>query len=267
VTWFSDVVQVDTLAGAAHAVVVDLKPGATVHGELDSTVPRPVTNGRVIANVWPQAHKPQDSPPQWHAWSTVRDDGSFQVGFLPPGDLEVVVLCDGFVSTNGPGQSRMRYPQKHVLGSSDLAITIGMEPTARLEVRVTDDQGKPLKDAHVSTWPNVRYGEWWATILASDCYNTADGLKAGPEAKAMGWFRSAPPDFEGTSDGLGLAVLPNLPPEVYSLSVEHPDFVLPAVVAPGGEKNREARVTLVPGRTNHAAVRLERREQAPISHY
>ena len=38
-----------------------------------------------------------------------------------------------------------------------LDITIGMEPTARLEVRVTDNQGKPpVKGALVSTWPNVR---------------------------------------------------------------------------------------------------------------
>src|SRR5207253_745195 len=107
-------------------------------------------------------------------------DGSFQLDSLPEGNLEIVALCDGFVSTNGPGKFQTRYPQQHLIGTNDLTITIGMERTARLEVRVTDSAGNPLKGARVSTWPNVRYGEWSATILVGDCVNTSDRLLQKP---------------------------------------------------------------------------------------
>jgi len=176
-------------------------------------------------------------------------------------------LCDGFVSTNGPGQFQdMCYPQKHLLGTNDIAITIGMEPTARLEVQVTDDKGNPVKDARVSTWPNVRYGEWSATILTSDCYNIADLLQGGPRSKSSAGWQPVP-DFQGTSDSSGLAVIPNLPKNVAEFSVEHARFALPAVVTTGGDKRRQASITLIPGQTNPVSVRLEPRDESPITHY
>jgi len=74
-------------------------------------------------------------------------------------------------------------------------------------------------------------------------------------------------DFEGTSDSSGLAVLPNLPPEVGEFSVEHPRFVLPAMVTPVGDKRREASVVLTAGITNRATVRLEKVGEREIRHY
>ena len=48
-----------------------------------------------------------------------------------------------------------------------------MQPTARLEIHLADSSGKPVKDARVSVWPNIRYGrEWSARILGGDCFNT-----------------------------------------------------------------------------------------------
>ena len=264
--WFGDVIRVVAVAGQTNTVVVDLKHGVAVRGQLDASAPRPVTNGRVVAHVWPQGHKAQDSPPQWHAWTAIREDGGFEIGSLPEGDLEIVALCSGYVSTNGPGQSKLRYPQKHRLGTNDIAITIGMEPTARLEVQVSDDKGNPVKDARVFTWPNVRYGEWAATILASDCYNTSDQFLAKPAI--MGTGRSRPvPDFQGTSDSSGLAIIPNVPADVKEFTVEHPKFALPAISTAGGDKRRQANVTLMPGQTNRVSVRLEPRDQSPIAHF
>ena len=49
----------------------------------------------------------------------------------------------------------------------------------KLELRVSDEQGKPLKDARVATWPNVRYGEWSATILGDDCSLLREGAARG----------------------------------------------------------------------------------------
>lgn len=266
--WFSDVVSITATSGVACDLKVELKRGVTVRGELDATVPRPVQKGRVIAHVWPPDCRPEDDPPQWHTCTDVNADGSFTLDSLPPGDLEIVALCDGFVSANGPGRFRMRYPQKHVLGSGDLTVTISMEPTARLEVLVTDEQGRPLKDALVSTSPNVRYGEWSATVLGSDCYHTTDWLLNGFETgTAKWWSLGAFQDFSATTDSSGLAVIPNLPTEADEFHVEHPKFVLPAVETGVGDRHREAIVALVAGKTNRVSVKLVPRDQSPISHY
>ena len=265
--WFSDVVTISAVSGQTNEVTADLKRGAAVRGQLDAGVPRPVRNGRVIAQVWPRGHKPEDSPPQWHAWSAIREDGSFDLSSLPEGELEVVALCNGFVNTNGPGKYKFIYPQKYVLGTNDLAITVGMEPTARLEVRVMDDQGKPLRDAHVSAWPNVRYGEWAAVVIGSDCYNMSDRFLPKPGLEPRRWWRQPVPDLEGVSDSMGMAVLSNLPAMVREISVEHANFVLPAIEGFGGQKRREVTITLKPGETNRVYIKLEPSGKSPIAHY
>jgi len=263
-TWFSDPLTVACAAGKTNALEVLLRPGARVRGRLDAAVPRPVTGGRVIAHVWPPGAVPQNNPLQWHAWCVVSEDGRFDLGPLPPGTLEVVGLCRGFVSTNGPGQFSMRYPQKHTLGTNDLELTLGMEPTARLEVTVTDPEGKPLAEARVSTWPNVRYGEWSATLLGSDTNNTAHLIRDWSAR-----FREYRPsqDFASSSDAAGVAVIGDLPSDVRSFAVEHPRYVLPAMATPGNAPRREAQVQLEPGKTHRVTVRLEPRDQNPIRHY
>jgi hypothetical protein len=236
----------------------------TLRGELDETAPRPIINGRVVVHVWPQGHKPKNNPPAWHTWTAIDKDGRFEIGSLPEGDLEIVAMCDGFVSTNGPGTAGFRNPQKHALGSNGLEIIVGMEPTARLEVHVTDDKGKPLKDADVTTWPNVRWGNWSATILVSDLYKTADWLNLAHPAPPSFWHQPVA-DFHGNTDSAGLAVLRNLPANVTQFCVSHPRFALP-VIAISWRKDRVAPVKLIPGITNYESVQLEPLDKSPIAH-
>jgi hypothetical protein len=263
--WFSDVTNITAALGETNELVMELKPGVTVHGRLDSEVPRPVRDGRVVMHVWPKGLEPSGNPPQWHGWSSIRPDGSFEITSLPEGDLEVVALCAGFISTNGPGRQGTRAPQKYVLGTNDLSITVGMKPTARLEVQVQDADGKPLAGAKVQTWPNVTYGQWSSTIFAGDLYKTSDEFLRNTNLPLL--FSVTVRDFEATSDSSGLALLPNLPPEVGEFAVEHPQYVLPAMEMPFGGKRREARVVLTAGITNRVSVRLERKGERQISHY
>jgi len=263
--WFSDAVTLTATAQETNELALKLKRGAAVRGNLDSTVPRPVKNGRVVANVWPLGCEPQKSPPQWHGWAAMNEAGAFSIPSLPEGDLEIVALCDGFISTNGPGKFQTHYPQKHLMGTNDLQIVIGMEPTARLEVQVLDDEGKPLKDVRVVTWPNVRYGEWSSTLLMSDCYNTADMLFPNI-GKSFSWDREVL-DYQGVSDATGLAVLPNVPATVKELAVDHPQFILPAIGTADTGKHRKASIRLTPGQTNRTSIQLEPREKSPITHY
>ncbi len=263
--WFSPIAHITTAAGQTNELELVLRRGVIVTGRLDDSVPRPVRNGRVVAHVWPQNETSQSYPPQWHTWSRIREDGSFDLGRLPDGQLEVVAMCDGFVSTNGPGQfPNMHYPQKALLESSDLTMIIGMEPTACLAVTVKDEKGEPLKDAQVQTSPNVRYGEWSATIICEDLYRTADLLRG---AKMGNWWAKSFTAFQGKSDASGVAIIPNLPREVGSFSVHHPRFTLPARDTGFGQKRREASISLTPGATNQITVQLEPLGQSAIAHY
>lgn len=220
--WFSEVTPVWGVPGQTNELRLELKPGLTVRGQLDPRVPRPVTQGRVVAQVWPRDYRPGDEAPDWHAWTAIGADGGFELGSLPAGELEIVALCQGFVSTNGREQPHsLRYPQKHRLGTNDVTLVIDMEPTARLVVLVTDDQGKPLKDARVSTGPNVHYGEWCATLLGGDCINTADELRLKP-ANESALSRQSAADFQGTTDSSGRAVLANVPANVIEFKSNTP---------------------------------------------
>lgn len=263
--WFGDVTNIQAVENQTNELVLELRKGAYLHGKLDASVPRPVTNGRTIVHVWPQGLRPEDDPPQWHTWSEIREDGTFDIPSLPEGDLEVVVICRGYISTNGPGTTFMGYPQKHLMGTNDLSIVVGMEKTARLEVHVSDDMGQPLAGVRIVTSPNVRYGEWAATIFGSDCYNMADLVQGAPRTWAF--FNKSTKDFEGTSDSNGLAIVPNLPARTTEFGAEHPRFALPAVARFGGQKRRESSIVLTPGGTNSVWVQLEPVARSPITHF
>jgi hypothetical protein len=265
--WFSDSVSFTAAASQTNEFEVNFYRSASVRGRLDDSVPRPVRNGRVIAHISTWDSTVSGEQPGWHAWSPIRQDGSFELVSLPPGKFGVVALCDGFVSTNGPGTSgTFTYPQIHKLPDHDLEITVKMQPTATLEVRVDDPEGKPLRDAMVSTWPNVAYEEWGSTILGSDCYDHADFYRAKPRFEGSGWGKQVP-GFQGTTDANGVAVLFNLPAQITEFSVGHTNFVLPAIKSAGGSMNRHAPVQLIAGTTNRASVRMEKKGVAPLKHY
>jgi hypothetical protein len=99
----------------------------------------------------------------------------------------------------------------------------------------------------------------------SDCYQSAEVLQAEPGAR-FSWGQPVL-DFQGVSDENGLAVLPNLPTDVTELGGEHPQYGLPAVGTSGGEKRRQASLSLIAGQTNRVSVQLELKNESPIRHY
>jgi len=264
--WFSEVFEIKSASGQTNDVSVPLMPGVSIRGEIDDAVPRPVMGGRVVINVWPQGIKAEDGAQRWHAWSPVREDGGFEISSLPKGELEIVAMCDGFISTNGPGNGRMRYPQKHVLGSDGLSIIVGMEETAVLQVWLKDDKGIPVKDAKLMTWPNVRYGDYWSTIVMSDCYNDVDMLTASREKKREIWERNVK-DFQAQTDTNGFGTLINLPPTTDELSVEHARYALQPVGTAMGGQTRSVNLQLNSFQTNRLYLRLEPKNQSEIGHY
>jgi hypothetical protein len=74
-------------------------------------------------------------------------------------------------------------------------------------------------------------------------------------------------DFQGISDGTGLAVLSNLPPETKELVAENAQFTLPITQTSDGQKNRQANITLVAGQTNRITLQLVPHDRTKIGHY
>jgi hypothetical protein len=243
-----------------------LTRGVTIRGQFDKTVPRPIKHGRVVAQIWPGGVKSEDDPPTWHAWSSVTENGTFSIPSLPEGTFEIVALCDGYLSTNGPGKFNMRYPQKHTITTNDLDITIGMEATATLEVLLRDNQNKPVANANVVTWPNVRYGEWQATIFCGDTYNTGDFLISTNKTSFWSTYEKWH-DFQATSDVTGKAILSNLPPTTDALDIQHDRLSPPLWKDTIGRKTRTVVLKLTAGETNHLTLNLVPKSQAEISHY
>lgn len=264
--WFSEVQAVPAAAGQTQECQVELLRGLRVRGQLDVTVPRPVNNGRVVAQVWPKGFKPESDPPTWHTWAPVETNGSFYLGCLPAGLLEITAYCDGYVSTNGrPRETSLIYPQQCELGSNDASLTIGMEPTAQLEVLATDEQDKPLKDAIVALGPNIRYGDWYCTIFMSDCFQTADKLR--PPSNSQPGSEPYEPKFYALTGTNGLAIISNLPPLILEITAEHQQYDLPVVDRGGGMKYRLANCALAPGQTNRLTLKMERKGKSPMTHY
>jgi hypothetical protein len=266
---FSDKVDVTIKQGVTNSVSLALKPARTVRGKLSDNVPRPVVNGRVVVNIVPAGRTFRDPILRWHAWTGVNDDGSFDIPSIPAGDLEIIALCNGFISVDGPGQrqsSVIRYPQKHTVGANDLDIVIDMEPTARLEVTVFDDNGRLLEGARVSTWPNVCWHNCGSTIFCSGIYNTIDRFRQSGEDQE-GFPRDIPSGFFGISDANGVAILSDVPARLTRFAVEHKDYVLPKFETGGMAASRQASMVLQPGALTRTTVILEPRDKDPQRHY
>jgi len=266
---FSETLNITIKHCVTNSVSLALKPSRTVRGKLSEDVPRPVVNGRVVVNIVPAGRTSRDPILRWHAWTSVNDDGSFEMPSLPAGDLEVIALCNGFISVDGPGQrqsSVIRYPQKHTIGANDLDIVIDMEPTARLEVTVFDDNGRLLEGARVSTWPNVCWHNYGSTIFCSSIYKSVDLLRQ-PHEDQDDFLGDIPAGFFGISDANGVAVLSNVPARQTSFAVEHKDYVLPKFGIGGAAARRQASMVLEPGALTRTTVVLEPRDKDPQRHY
>src|SRR5205823_5937135 len=123
-TLFSDAISFTVQAGMTNEFDLELKPGASASGRLDPIVPRPVRNGRVCIRLFMKDQDGNSAAPVWLGWRTLSPDGAFTFESLPQGRLEIIGLCDGFLSRNGPPlqQGRttsQRLPQSFTLDGQD----------------------------------------------------------------------------------------------------------------------------------------------------
>jgi hypothetical protein len=265
---FSDVVSFEAKPGETNEFALELKPGVRVDGRLDESVPRPVREGRVCTRVFEEGHDGNSSAPVWIGWRRVSAEGKFVFESLPPGRMEIIGMCNGFVSANGMplkgGTTSQRLPQLFPITGRERGITLQMEMAASCEVTVLDDAGKPLAGAMASFWPNVLWGGNGSTLFASDTFNSED-FRDGPPTDWRAIRKLAEDDFRAVSDQNGVALVRTLPAGNQSYSVTHTNDTMP-ISGSGARRQRSAIVNLSPGETGRVVVKMQKVGTEALTH-
>lgn len=260
---FSKPVEFTAEKGKSYSHELELAPGCVVTGKLDPSVPRPVRNGRVVAEMWSPcvaASRDSASMLNWAEWTPVAEDGSFKLPPMPAGELEAIALCDGYRSENGThydrGGGSLGVPQMFVCDSATTQIEIAMAPAASCEVRVSDSAGQPIPKARVAFWPNAIWGKR-GTRLFGVGGSSADFMRADDKE---GYWRSRRDTslFSASTDGRGIGVVSGLPAGEQPFMVTHSDYEMPVRVTGmrGTAPRREQEVDLKMGQTNQTSVTL-----------
>lgn len=266
---FSKLVSFEAKAGETNEFSVELKPGVRVAGRLGGSIPRPVRNGRVCTRVFAEGHDGNSDAPVWIAWRPVSAEGEFVFESLPPGRMELIGMCDGFVSANGqPLAGRttsQRLPQSFSINGSEQKIQLDMEAAASCEVTVLDDTGKPLAGARAGFWPNVLWGGNGSTVFASDTFNSEDFFRHGSPADWLAIRRLTEDDFRAISDSNGVALVRRLPAGMQDYSVSHSNYAMP-IAGSGAGARRSANVNLSPGETGRVTVKMQKAGTEVLTH-
>ncbi len=250
---------------------LEMKPGIRLEGRIDDNVPRPITNGRVMMDVRPKEYPAlliiedfYDLDEEyggryfWHSYRPISADGTFVFESIPPGEVDVVVLGDGFVSkSSGQLQNRVNgtlqkgavlaIPQPFPLVARVTKIEVRTEPTATLEFTATTKSGKPIDGVWVGMFPGVfrmRGMFGWTKNSSEEPYREMPHL--------------SDPAFGGKTDQDGKLVIKNLPAEIHGMEVVHPQFQVP-LQEPKGWRDRHIRTVFSPGTTNKLNLTLERK--------
>jgi hypothetical protein len=170
-----------------------------------------VNNGLAIACVVTPSENNPSSHGVWQASCPISQDGNFAFEDLPVGELRVIALCEGAVSTPTKGFSVVLDPQK--FGSQPtVPIEVKMSSTGTLKVKVADVAGAPIPSAHV-TWNITQnfdnFNGWGFGMTTADSAPVVRVLQDTPSARL--------PSIEirgmrATTNADGEVAIANLPP-------------------------------------------------------
>jgi hypothetical protein len=266
-TVFSEAQPFAAEAGQRYEFALELKPGIRLEGRLDPRATRPVQQGRVVISVRPKEFPalvvPEDLGElyrqygMFHHWSSYRPisaDGSFLFESVPPGEVDVIVHGDGFVSRSG-GQPMNRInsklvpglvigvPQAFPLTAPTTRIEVATEPTATLELVTKTKAGQAIEGARVALYPNVMRMQ---TGIFGDVQTSSEQPFREPAALPA-------ISYSGVTDERGSVVLRNLPAVARHIDIEHPDFEVPIQQ----KHDRTIRFQVAPGETLKLEVILQ----------
>ncbi len=273
---YSDSQPIAAEPGHTYHYSLEMKPGIRVEGRLDDRVPRPVTNGRVLISVRPKELPAQLIPEDnasifkkygyfnsWHSYRTIAADGSFAFESVPPGEVDVIVQGDGFVSKSiGVLQNRITdenthtsklvpgpkfgIPQPFALTAPLTTIEVVTEPTATLELTAITKAGKPI--AGTSIWLNPNVIRMHNGIFGDMSDSSETGVRTLPPLPKI--------PYHATTDANGRAVIRNIPALGGGMEVEDAHYQVPLNL-PGSMRDRQVRIQFSPGETNRFELLLE----------
>lgn len=263
--------------GKEYKFAVEMKPGIRLEGCIDDQVPRPVKNGRVLISIRPKEFPafliPEDYRKMyekygyfyfWKTYRPINEDGSFVFESVPPGEVDVIVHGDGFVSKSiGQVQNRVPVdaqsnisklvdgpvigiPQPFPLMAPITKIEVATEPTATLELMAKTKRGNPVEGARVYLNPNVLrmqtgiFGQ--VRISNEEPFRIPVALPNIP--------------YSATTDKNGIAVIRNVPAITRGMEVEDANYQVPLQDVKGW-RDRHIRTTFSPGMTNRFELTLE----------
>jgi hypothetical protein len=257
---FSGVRQLELADGERYKVRLEMRKACRINGHIDDSVPRPVQNGRVVAEVNARANGDGRNTLDWRESALIGPDGSFTLEAMPHGDLQVIALCDGFMAESGePPEfaadherqqvSAFNRPQVFPIADEQHEITLKMTPTADCLVRVLDPDRQPVQSATCSFWPNVG---WWgggSQIYCHPLYGTLAVLKNPDDIKTA---LKADKLYSAMTDAEGVALVKNLPPQQGSTFVVSDEKVQLKVAGDQGYGHAD----LTAGEPNNVTVTL-----------
>lgn len=223
-----------------------LTPGRSVAGALDSSVPRPVQHGIVVAEVTTPSAAGINL---WKTSAPLAEDGTFLLTSLPPGDLALVVVCDGFLSQPTEADSRSWKPQIFPADTPS-PLRVQMTPSGTARIQVLGPDHAPLNGAIVLFSPNQQF-QSGNTILGS-CAGTAEAFEKGEAPKPALNNR-----YQVQTDAAGIALIPNLPPGQQIFYVHHADYEMPIAFVPSYPV-RDARIEIMAGAVVEQTVTMEK---------
>ena len=109
-THFSQITDLDLVPGETLKKTVELRPAIRIEGALSDNVPRPVKNGRLIAQTLPRDVEREDV--QWSTWAPMAADGTFVIESWPADEaMQIIALCDGYLAESGDAPSVVKNPR------------------------------------------------------------------------------------------------------------------------------------------------------------
>jgi beta-lactamase regulating signal transducer with metallopeptidase domain/protocatechuate 3,4-dioxygenase beta subunit len=263
--YFSGFKRIVTNGEKGEQLSFALQPGLSIKGRLDESVPRPVRDGIVTGLVVSplEGNADVNQMPVWEVFTTIKEDGSFELKNLPPDGavLSVIVLADGFVSKDplGGANGNVHSPQQFKFNVPQ-PITVWMEPTGSIRIKVRQPNDQPLAGAVVGISPNQAFGH--STSIIGTGFNRQDYLRwlwDIDEGKDVEFVRKQHDDqipFTSTTDKNGEAVIHNVPAGVQRLYVFSPPYELPFSSDGISEPRRDVRMQVVAGQESVQEVKL-----------
>jgi hypothetical protein len=246
-----------------------LEKAASVTGALDPAVPRPIQGGWVVAHVTSPRLEPRACGVLFQGWYRsvdVAEDGSFTLPNLPPGTLEIVAGCPGYLSRDTSEKTNDTIHQAQLIGEErGYPLTIPMEATGSIRIAVQAPDGTPLRGAQVYSNPNQRLGR--ATSIVGARLDSENILRrqdaSDPDAPSK---RPAVLSFLVTTDATGTALISGLPPCRQSYSVQSAAFDMPITQdGPHSNPHRMASVRVVSGGEISVTVKMEPKGSTSLS--